>query len=118
MGYHVSWVAPPGLDKGIDILAHTDPLGTSVPRIKVQVKRREGKVTAEGLRSFLAVLGDHDVGIFVSTGGFTSKAESEARTQERRKITLIDLERLFDLWVQHYDELAESDKRLRPLKPV
>jgi restriction system protein len=118
MGYHVSWIAPPGPDKGIDILAHTDPLGTSVPRIKVQVKRRTDKVSAEGLRSFMAVLGDQDVGIFVSTGGFTSEAESEARTQERRKVTLIDLEKLFDLWVQHYDKVAESEKRLLPLKPV
>jgi len=118
MGYHVSWVAPPGPDKGIDILAHTDPLGTSVPRIKVQVKRREDKINAEGLRSFMAVLGDQDVGIFVSTGGFTSEAESEARTQERRKVTLLDLEKLFDLWVQHYDKIAEVDKRLLPLKPV
>ena len=40
MGYHVSWIAPPGPDKGIDLLAHNDPLGTSTPRIKVQVKRR------------------------------------------------------------------------------
>ncbi len=118
MGYHVSWVAPPGPDKGIDILAHTDPLGTSVPRIKVQVKRREDKVTVEGLRSFMALLGDQDVGIFVSTGGFTSEAESEARTQEKRKVTLLDLEKLFDLWVQHYDRVAEADKRLLPLKPV
>ncbi len=97
MGYHVSWVAPPGPDKGIDILAHTDPLGVSVPRIKVQVKRREEKVNAEGLRSFLAVLGEQDVGIFVSTGGFTGEAESEVRTQEKRRVTLLDLEKLFDL---------------------
>jgi restriction system protein len=40
MGYHVSWVAPPGKDGGIDIVAWTDPLGTRPPRIKVQVKRR------------------------------------------------------------------------------
>jgi len=66
----------------------------------------------------MAVLGDQDVGIFVSTGGFTSEAESEARTQERRKVTLLDLEKLFDLWVQHYDKIAEVDKRLLPLKPV
>src|SRR5712692_5707773 len=118
MGYNVSWVAPPGADKGIDILAHTDPLGTSVPRIKVQVKRREDKVNVEGLRSFMAVLGDQDVGIFVSTGGFTSDAESEARIQEKRKVTLLDLEKLFDLWVQHYYKVAESDKRLLPLRPV
>lgn len=118
MGYHVSWVSPPGADKGIDILAHTDPLGTTVPRIKVQVKRREGKINVEGLRSFMAVLGEQDVGIFVSTGGFTSEAESEARTQEKRKITLLGLEKLFDLWVQHYGKLEEVEKQLLPLKPV
>jgi restriction system protein len=118
MGYHVSWIAPPGPDKEIDILAHTDPLGTSTPRIKVQVKRRADKVNAEGLRSFMAVLGDQDVGIFVSTGGFTNEAESEARTQERRKVTLLDLEKLFDLWVQHYDKVAESERRLLLLKPI
>ncbi|MCJ7504200.1 MAG: restriction endonuclease [Acidobacteriia bacterium] len=86
--------------------------------MKVQVKRREDKVNVEGLRSFMALLGDQDVGIFVSTGGFTNDAESEARTQEKRKVTLLDLEKLFDLWVQHYDRVAETEKRLLPLKPV
>jgi restriction system protein len=118
MDYHVSWVSPPGPDKGIDILAYTDPLGTRAPRIKVQVKRHENAVAVDGLRSFMALLGDGDVGIFVATGGFTSAAESEARTQEKRKITLLDMEKLFDLWVQHYKKLEESEKRLLPLKPV
>jgi restriction system protein len=118
MDYHVSWVSPPGPDKGIDILAYTDPLGTRAPRIKVQVKRHESAVAVDGLRSFMALLGDGDVGIFVSTGGFTSTAESEARTQEKRKITLLDMEKLFDLWVQHYKKLEESEKRLLPLKAV
>jgi restriction system protein len=118
MGYHVSWIAPPGPDKGIDILAHNDPLGTSTPRIKVQVKRRADKINVDGLRSFMALLGEQDVGIFVSTGGFTSDAESEARTKETRKLTLLDLEKLVDLWVKNYDKIEESDKRLLPLKPV
>lgn len=118
MGYYVSWVSPPGPDKGMDILAYSDPLGTRNPRIKVQVKRREDSISVDGLRSFLAVLGDQDVGIFVSTGGFTSAAEQEARTQEKRKITLLGLERLFDLWVEHYEKITESEKRLLPLKPV
>jgi restriction system protein len=118
MGYHVSWIAPPGPDKGIDILAHNDPLGTSTPRIKVQVKRRADKINVDGLRAFMALLGEQDVGIFVATGGFTSEAESEARTKETRKLTLVDLEQLVELWVQHYDKVAESDKRLLPLKPV
>lgn len=118
MSYHVAWIAPPGKDGGIDILAHTDPLGTSTPRIKVQVKRQQAKVTVEGLRSFLAVLGDQDVGLFVSTGGFTSDAESEARHQEKRRVTLVDLEALFDLWTEHYDRIEEKDRALLPLRSV
>jgi len=107
-----------GPDRGIDILAHTDPLGTNVPRIKVQVKRHEGKISVAGLRSFLAVLGEHDVGLFVCTGGFTGDAEEQARTQETRKVMLLGLEQLFDLWVQHYGKIAEEDKKLLPLRPV
>ena len=118
MGYHVAWVAPPGKDGGIDILAHTDVLGTSTPRIKVQVKRQQSKVSVDGLRSFLAVLGDQDVGLFVSTGGFTSDAENEARHQEKRRVTLVDLEALFDLWTEHYERVEESDRALLPLRSV
>ena len=65
MRYHVLWVAPPGPDRGIDIIAHSDPLGTAKPRIKVQVKRQaETKISVDGLRAFMAVLADDDVGIF------------------------------------------------------
>ena len=46
MGYHVAWVAPPGKDRGIDILAWSDPLGTRPPRIKIQVKRHEENIPA------------------------------------------------------------------------
>jgi len=118
MGYHVSWIAPPGPDAGIDIVAHSDPLGTTTPRVKVQVKRRQDKTAVDGLRSFMALLSDHDVGLFVSTGGFTKDAEAEARKQEKRQITLVSLERLFDLWVEHYKKIDEQDRRLLPLKPV
>ena len=104
--------------QGHDILAHTDPLGTNVPRIKVQVKRHEGKISVAGLRSFLAVLGEHDVGLFVCTGGFTGDAEEGARTQETRKVMLLGLEQLFDIWVQYYGKSAEEDKKLLPLRPV
>lgn len=118
MGYHVAWIAPPGKDGGLDILALTDPLGTRNPRIKVQVKRQETRVSVDGLRSFMAVLGDDDVGLFVCTGGFTKDAQDEARTQEKRKITLIDLDRLFDLWVEHYDKLSNEARRRLPLKQI
>lgn len=118
MGYHVSWVAPPGKDGGLDILAHTDPLGVSGPRIKVQVKRQQNKISVDGVRSFIAVLGDNDVGIYVNAGGFTRDAEFEARGQEKRRLTLLDLAKLFDLWVEHYEAVAEPSKSFLPLRPV
>jgi restriction system protein len=118
MGYHVSWVSPPGKDGGLDILAWPDTLGTRSPRIKVQVKRQQVAVNVDGLRSFMALLGDDDVGLFVCTGGFTKDAETEARTQEKRRVNLIGLDKLFDLWVEHYDKLTDQARRQLPLRPI
>ena len=118
MDYHVSWIAPPGPDGGIDIVAWSDPLGTRPPRIKVQVKRQGQAVDVGGLRSFMALLGDDDAGLFVSIGGFTKNAAEEARTQEKRKVTLIPLELLFDLWVEHYSRLSDDARRRLPLRPI
>jgi restriction system protein len=118
MGYYVAWVSPPGKDGGIDILAQPDVLGTRPPRIKVQVKRQQQPVSVDGLRSFMALLGDEDVGLFVCTGGFTKDAISEARTQEKRRVTLIGLEKLFDLWDEHYDRLSDTARRRLPLRSI
>jgi restriction system protein len=118
MGYHISFIAPPGPDQGTDIIAHMDPLGMHTPRLKVQVKRRADRVTVDGIRAFLATLGDGDAGMFVSTGGFTTEAAREARGQERRKIMLIDAHRLLELWVGHYDRIPNDQRRLLPLKPI
>lgn len=118
MGYHVAWISPPGKDGGVDILAYNDPLGTRPPRIKVQVKRVSQKVTVEGLRSFVSLIGNDDVGLFVSTGGFTKDAEEFARAQESRKVTLISVDKLVDLWISHYGKLDDMARRRLPLTPI
>jgi len=118
MDYHVSWIAPPGKDGGVDIHAWTDPLGTKPPRIKVQVKRRKDNIAVDELRSFLALINQDDVGIFVTTGGFTRDAAELARSQESRKITLLDREKLVELWVEYNDRLAKDKLHLLPLKPI
>lgn len=119
MGYHVGWIAPPGKDGGVDLLAFTDPLGTRPPRIKVQVKRnaKSSKIDVVGLRSFMALLGDGDVGLFVALSGFTKDAELEAR-QSHRRLTLIDATKLVELWTTHHDKLDDAARRRLPLKPV
>lgn len=118
MGYHVNWVSPRGKDAGLDIVAYSDPLGTKPPRIKVQVKRRKDSIGVEELRSFLALISEEDVGIYVTTGGFSKDATDLARHQERRRITLIDQQRLVDLWVEYQDKVALDKRDALPLKPI
>jgi restriction system protein len=118
MGYHVTWVAPRGPDGGLDLTAQRDPLGADGLRVKVQVKRRQAKATSEDLRSFLALLGDHDIGVFVSLGGFTSDAALLQRQQERRRVTLISFTGLLELWIEHLPSIEEKGRRLLPLQPV
>ena len=117
MGYHVDWVAPPGADDGNDIIAFADPLGARGPRIRVQVKRHQSKADVDALRAFMAVITGDDVGIFVNTGGFTSNAGREARRQ-RSTVTLLDLTRVIELWIEHYDRIDESERTRLLLKPV
>ncbi len=118
LGYHIAWVAPPGKDGGVDIIAHTDPLGTQAPRIKVQVKRAAQRIDLQTLNSFLAIIDKDDVGLYVATGGFTKDAADAAGTQTSRKVTLIDLERLVDLWIEAYGKLDEKSRRRFPLSPI
>lgn len=117
MDYQVTWVAPPGKDRGIDIFALSDPIGTNGPRVKAQVKRERSKTDAKTLRAFMSVLHQDDVGLFVTLGGFTSDAEIEARA-EARKIRLINAYELFRLWARYYEQIPEEDRRRLPIKFV
>lgn len=118
MNYHIAWKADRGKDGGVDIIAHSDPLGTTLPRIMVQVKRQQEKVRAETLRSFQHVVGTNDVGLFICSEGFTRDAKQEARREKQTRVSLIDLKQLFDLWVQYYDKISPAVRNLLPIKPI
>jgi len=118
MGYYTPFVAPKGKDGGVDIVAYRDPLGTESPRIKVQVKHRDSPATAQEVRQLMGLLQkEGDVGIFVSTAGFTPDARNEAR-RSHVHVELIDLDRFIGLWQDFYDKLKEEDKSLLPLRPI
>ncbi len=118
IGYHVTWIAPPGKDGGVDILAYTDPLGTQGPRIKVQVKQQCKAVTEPDLKSFMANIGQHDSGIFFCTGGFTKDAEAYARSQESKRIMLVDSAKLVQLWTDNIPRLSDQAWQRLPLTPI
>ena len=70
------------------------------------------------IRAFIAVLGEKDAGIYVSSSGFTKDSYQEARMLETRRLTLIDLEKLVELWTEHYDSLSDADRGRLRLEPV
>jgi restriction system protein len=118
MGYHVSFVAPPGRDGGIDIVAYKDPLGTVAPRINVQVKHRDQKVDVRAVRELEGLLRrEGDIGLIVSSGGFTKDVEIEIR-HSNKHIETMDFDRLVSLWQQHYDHISEAGRDLLPLVKV
>ncbi len=119
MGYYIYWIAPPGKDRGIDVIAYQDAIGATGPRVKVQVKHRpDHPIPVEPLRAFMSVVGVDEIGLFVSTGGFTSDAKEESRSQDKRKITLLDLESFIELWTENYSKLTEEARQRFPLKPI
>ena len=118
MGYYTPFVAPRGKDGGTDIVAYRDPLGTQSPRIQVQIKHRQSTATVAEIRELMGLLHkEGDVGIFVSTGGFTPDGKATARSSHVH-VELIDLNRFIGLWEEFYDKLNEEDRSLLPLRPI
>ena len=118
MGYYTPFVAPKGKDGGVDIIAYRDPLGTVSPRIKVQVKHREQSANVQEIRQLMGLLQkDGDVGIFISSGGFTPDAKTTARSSHVH-VELIDLSRFIELWQEFYSKLSDEDKSMLPLTPI
>jgi len=118
MGYYTPFVAPRGKDGGVDIVAYRDPLGTESPRIQVQIKHREAPAAVQEVRQLMGLLQrEGDVGIFVSTGGFSPDAKTAARSSHIH-IEMIDLTRFIGLWQEFYDKLSDQDKSLMPLRPI
>ena len=118
MGYYTPFVAPKGKDGGVDIMAYRDPLGTQSPRIQVQIKHKQASTSVQEVRQLMGLLQkEGDVGMFVSTAGFSPDARTAARGSHIH-VELIDLNRFINLWQEFYDKLKDEDKSLLPLRPI
>jgi restriction system protein len=109
--------SPPGPDRGIDIVAHPDPFGFERPRIKVQVKHRQGTAGGPDVRAFLGTLRSGESGLYVSTGGFTRDASLEAE-RSREPVTLLDRDAFIRILLEHYETLDPEFKAKVPLRKV
>ncbi|MFT3979446.1 MAG: Mrr restriction system protein [Ferruginibacter sp.] len=119
MGYHTPFIAPKGKDGGIDIIAYNDPLGATTPRLKVQVKHKpDTGVPVDDIRSLTGLLNkDGDIGLFVTSGYFTSESERSAR-ESHRHIRLLDANSFIALWQEFYIKMTDEDKNMLPLHPI
>lgn len=118
MNYYTPFVAPKGKDGGIDVIAYQDPLGVKSPRIKVQIKHRESTANVSEIRELMGLLQkEGDIGLFISTGGFTSDAKTTARSSHVH-VELIDFDRFIALWQEFYEKLNDEDKDRLRLRPI
>lgn len=119
MGYSTPFVSPKGRDGGLDIIAFQDPLGAKAPRIKVQVKHRpDASISVDDIRSLTGLLNkDGDVGLFVTSGRFTSEAERFARDSHIH-VKLLNIDNFILLWKEYYNNLSDEEKNLLPLYPI
>ncbi|MEH2495992.1 restriction system protein [Bradyrhizobium sp. AZCC 1678] len=118
MGYATSTVSKPGSDGGTDILAYIDPLGAQTPHIRVQVKHRDQTASREDVAALRGIIrGDREIGLFVSSGGFSREARREAG-HGAVHIELVDLDRFLELWLQHYSKIPEVKRSKLRLEPI
>jgi restriction system protein len=117
MGYKAR-VTPKGPDRGRDVVASPDGFGFQSPRIFAEVKHRKNEPMGAGqIRSFLGGLRDGDCGLYVSIGGYTREARYEA-DRSNIPLTLLGLEELAALVVEHYEQMDAEGRTLLPLVKV
>ena len=119
MKYHTPFISPKGKDWWLDIVAYSDPLWATFPRLKVQVKHKpESNVPVDDIRSLAGLLNkDWEIGLFVTSGYFTNESERFAR-ESHKHIKLLDIDSFISLWQEFYSRLTDDDKNILPLHSI
>jgi restriction system protein len=117
--YQIAWEAPVSKQRGfVDMIVFPDPLGVKQPRMIVHIKHGVQAIPVESLKASLSALGTNDVGLIVSPGGFTQEAIDLVAQESQSKVFLVDLEKLYDLWIEHYEKLTQEAHQCFPLKAI
>lgn len=119
MKYHTPFISPKGRDGGLDIVAYSDPLGATEPRIKVQVKHKpQSPIPVSDIRSLMGLLNKTgDIGLFVTSGTFSNEALRSARDSQTH-VRLLDVNDFIQLWKEFYINMSDEVKNLLPLQPI
>ncbi len=115
MGYQTR-VSHPGVDGGIDIIAHKDDLGFEPPLIKVQVKSSEGSFGHPVVTALYGNVDEREFGLFVTLGEFTKQARDFDKNKSN--LRLIDGDTFVDLILKYYEKLDPKYQGILPLKHI
>ena len=115
----LTYVAPPGPDKGVDLLAGAGALGFEGPKICVQVKSGDTPVDRPTLDQLIGAMQNFgaESGLLVSWSGFKGTVDKELPAQFFR-VRLWDQDALIDELLGCYDQLDDDLKADLPLKQV
>ncbi len=103
-------------DGGVDVIAHKDPLGIEPPHIKAQCKQRISTIGAPEVNQLIGTLGNGELCLFFTLGGYSKDAQSIERLQPG--LRLLTGDDIVDLIMNNYDNLPERWRRTIPLSPV
>ncbi|MDO5626933.1 MAG: restriction endonuclease, partial [Mobilicoccus sp.] len=115
LGYQAR-VTPYSQDGGIDVIAHTDPLGIKPPIIKVQCKQSSATRGRPDVQQLIGTLAHNEAGLFVTLGSFSADALNLER--ERQNLRLFSGADVTNLTLENYAELPARWRTRMPLRPV
>ncbi|MDR9442791.1 MAG: restriction endonuclease [Schleiferiaceae bacterium] len=114
---YVTYQAPEGPDKGVDILAAPEPMGFGSPKICVQVKSGDDPVDRATLDQLIGVMHNFKAehGLFVSWGGYKSSVDREIPSQFFN-VRLWGQDEIISELFQNYQHLDNAVQADIPLK--
>ncbi len=102
-------------DGGVDYQGLWDSGIFQVP-VKVQVKRKKGRVGSPVIRQLRGALVQDEFGMVITTGHFSSSATKEATRSGTKTIELIDGQQLVEMVLEHFESLRSEHRKLLGLR--
>lgn len=115
LGY-ITRVTQKSGDGGVDVIAHTDPLGLQPPIIKIQCKRQTLPVGEQLVSQLLGTLGAGEYALFVTLGSYSAPAL--ARERNTPQIRLIDGKQLVGMIQEAYPKMSHKYRQIIPLRQI
>ena len=112
LGYKGVTVTKRSGDAGIDVRAVLVVEGVGNIRACIQVKRQHNVVGRPVIQNLRGSLGPHEIGIVVTSSGFSDEAREEAQDPTKAPIALIGGQQFAELLVKYEIGIQQIDRKL------